>query len=73
MPPPRLNAAQLEAWVSGTKTADDAHRQAVDAAQSIDIESIPEYVVSGDATGKRLIIPVRALALGMAAWMRGER
>lgn len=32
-----------------------------------DLASAPEYVVSGDATGKRLILPVKAMAAGMLA------
>lgn len=48
------------------KRADTECRDAIEQAR-VALTGAPEYVVSGDATGKRLIIPVRAMAIGMLA------
>jgi hypothetical protein len=56
-----------------TSIVEAAQRKANDEARKAIADSraalphLPEYVVSGDATGKRMIIPVHALAAGMLA------
>lgn len=48
--------------------ADTDCRRAIEAAA--DARLGPEYIRSDDATGKRLIIPARAIAIGMLAHLR---
>lgn len=48
--------------------ADDDCQHAI--ALGIGAELGPEYIVSGDATGKRLLIPARAMAVGMLAYLK---
>jgi hypothetical protein len=46
--------------------ADTECRDAIEQARTA-LATTAEYVVSGDATGKRLLLPARAMAVGMLA------
>ena len=55
--------------IAGANAQADADcRRAVEATRNAD--HVPEYVVSDDASGKRLLIPARAIAAGMAAYLK---
>lgn len=56
----------IDVVTTAARRADDEALMAMARAR-VDLPNAPEYIVSGDATGKRLIIPVKALATGMLA------
>lgn len=59
---------RTEIIAAANDRADTDCRRAIEAAA--DAHLGPEYIRSDDATGKRLIIPARAIAIGMLAHLR---